>query len=90
MLRTVCYNLGLAIGILWHTHTRPWVYAGTPTRVRRYARGCVRVYAQVCAGVRALRAGVRGGCARAFNLVGYRWHTKKTKFEKKEIPMPIL
>ena len=50
----------VAIGILRHTHTRPWVYAGTPTRVRRYARGCVRVYAQVCAGV---PAGVRG-CTR--------------------------
>ena len=51
----------VAIGSLRHTHTRPWVYAGVPTRVRRYARGCVRVYAQVRAGVRALRAWGRGG-----------------------------
>ena len=93
----------VAIGILRHTHTRPWVCMGVRrcaqvcAGVRRCARvyacdtpACVRVCAQVCPRYAQVRARGRGGRARAFNLVGSLWHTKKTKFEKKEIPMPIL
>ena len=78
-------------------HGCAWVCVG----VRVGVHGCVHACTQVCARVRTrVRAGTRrctrvtrmgvGGCARAFNLVGYLWHTKKTKFEKKEVPMPIL
>lgn len=34
--------------------------------------------------------GGAGGARVALPCVGSLWHTKKTKFEKKEVPMPIL